>query len=201
MGLVMAAACHEREKAMQFDKLENRWFALQVQGNREKAVGYLLGLKGYERLVPLYQVSSRWSDRVKTLEKPLFPGYVFCRYDPTIGSDVVTTPGVMRVLGARGHALPVSDAEIAAIQATSRSGITVEPYAYPAADFSIRERVSITSGPFSGLEGIVVRTKSSQRLVVSIETIRRSFITELDAAWLLPIENIEEIAGCHSCDA
>ena len=186
---------------MQFDKLGNRWFALQVQGNHEKAVGYLLGLKGYEQLVPIYQVNSRWSDRVKTLEKPLFPGYVFCRYDPTIGSDVVTTPGVMRVLGTRGHALPVSDAEITAIQAATRSGVAVEPCDYPAADFSIMERVSITAGPFSGLEGIVVRTKNSRRLVVSIETIRRSFVTELDAAWLLPIEKIEETAGCHSCDA
>ncbi|HEY2390852.1 MAG TPA: UpxY family transcription antiterminator [Candidatus Angelobacter sp.] len=186
---------------MQFDKLGNSWFALQVQGNHEKVVGSLLGLKGYEQLAPMYKVSRRWSDRIKTLEKPLFPGYVFCRYDPTIGSDVVTTPGVMRVLGARGYALPVSDAEIAAIQAMINSDIAAEPCAYPAADFSISERVRIAAGPFSGLEGVVIRTKNGRRLVVSIETIRRSFVTELDAAWLLPLENIEEHVGCSPCYA
>jgi len=197
----MAAACHERKRQMQFDKLGNSWFALQVQSNREKVVGSLLGAKGYEQLVPLYKVTRRWSDRIKTLEKPLFPGYVFCRYDPTIGADVVTTPGVMRVLSAGGYALPVSDTEIAALQTMMNSGIAAEPCSYPAADFSIAERVRIAAGPFAGMEGIVTRTKTGGRLVVSIETIQRSFVTELDAAWLLPIRNAEAHAGYSACCA
>ncbi|PYV81621.1 MAG: hypothetical protein DMG05_29645, partial [Acidobacteria bacterium] len=57
-----------------------QWFALVVRSQHEKMVASVLHSKGYEEFLPLYTVKRRWSDRIKQLELPLFPGYVFCRF-------------------------------------------------------------------------------------------------------------------------
>jgi hypothetical protein len=58
------------------------WFALQVRTRQEASVGDQLNGQGYERFLPLYKARKRWSDRIKEVETPLFPGYLFCRFDP-----------------------------------------------------------------------------------------------------------------------
>ncbi|MGA9886725.1 MAG: transcription termination/antitermination NusG family protein, partial [Candidatus Acidiferrales bacterium] len=58
------------------------WFALQVRTRQEASVAQQLNGQGYERFLPLYKVRKRWSDRIKEVNAPLFPGYLFCRFNP-----------------------------------------------------------------------------------------------------------------------
>src|ERR1700722_18773633 len=58
------------------------WFALRVRSNHERVAATHLRGKGYEEFAPSYKTERQWSDRRKTTEQFLFPGYVFCRLDP-----------------------------------------------------------------------------------------------------------------------
>ena len=78
---------------------ELQWFALVVRSQHEKIVGSVLQEKGYEELLPLYSIRRRWSDRMKQLMLPLFPGYVFCRFDLNHRLPILVTPGVLQVVG------------------------------------------------------------------------------------------------------
>ena len=75
------------------------WFALRSRTTHEKRVASLLVYQNYECLLPLYKCRRRWSDRIKEVELPLFPGYVFCRFFHEKRADVLRTPGVRRIVG------------------------------------------------------------------------------------------------------
>src|SRR5713226_4572887 len=96
---------------------DRRWFALQVRPRYEKAAARALHNKGYEEFLPLYRSRRRWTDRVKEINLPLIPGYVFCRFDSSVVVPIVTTPGVIRIAGYGKTPAPVDESEITAIQA------------------------------------------------------------------------------------
>src|ERR1700693_3513464 len=85
------------------------WFALQVRGHYEKNVAERLCNIGYELLLPLYKCRKRWSDRIKEFEAPLFPGYLFCRFDPSDRLPILKTPGVIQVVSSNHVPLPVDE--------------------------------------------------------------------------------------------
>src|SRR5258706_7676656 len=95
---------------------DQSWFALQVKPRHEKTAAAALKSKGFEELLPLYTSVRRWSDRVKTLEEPLFPRYVFCRFGLRQKMAVVSTPGVMSIVGMGKTPAPVEPEEISALQ-------------------------------------------------------------------------------------
>ena len=84
------------------DGSASRWFAVRVRPQRERRVVDAFRHKGYEPFLPLYRSKRSWSDRVKEIELPLFPGYVFCRFQAASRLPIVTTPGVVYVVGVGG---------------------------------------------------------------------------------------------------
>jgi len=150
------------------------WFALQTRCRYESFVAKQLAHKGYEILLPLYECRRRWSDRIKELELPLFPGYVFCRFNPLVRLPILMTPGVIQVVGIGRSPVPVDDAEIAAIQTAVQSGLPRQPWPF----LQIGQRVRVECGPLCGLEGILVDFKGRHRLVLSMTLLQRSVAVE-----------------------
>lgn len=159
------------------------WFALVVKPCHEKTAAMALRLKGYEELAPFFRIRRRWSDRVKELELPLFPGYVFCRFDPNARLPVLTTPCVSSVVGVGKTPAAVGETEIEAVKAIMRSGLRAAPWPY----LEVGSRVRLEAGPLFGLEGILIRTKQEHRLVVSVTLLRRSVSVEVDRLWVTPV--------------
>ena len=155
---------------------EMHWYALQLRPRFEKIVSMHLQSKGYEEYLPVYRSKRRWSDRVKEISLPLFPGYIFCRFDMNQRLPVLVIPGVMSIVSFGGNAIPVSEQEILAVQTIVNSGYPYEPSAYT----TVGRRVTIERGPLRGLEGIVAEPKKNYRLIVSVEMLRRSVSVELD---------------------
>ena len=58
------------------------WFAVRVRTKHESGVAELLAGKGYEFFLPKHICRKQWSDRIRSVETALFPGYLFCRFDP-----------------------------------------------------------------------------------------------------------------------
>jgi transcription antitermination factor NusG len=161
----------------------SKWFALQTRSRAERLVESVLEGKGYEPFLPVYQRSRQWSDRQKKLDAPLFPGYLFCRLDPEQRMPVLTTPGVLSIVGSGKTPEPIPDSEIASIQAVLRSGKAAEPWPYLKAG----ERIRVAQGAMTGLEGLLVKKKNQCRLVVSVELLQRSVAVEIDAVAIRPI--------------
>jgi transcription antitermination factor NusG len=158
--------------------VQHPWFALQVRTRHELGVADYLCGQGYEWLLPLYKCRKRWSDRIKEVETPLFPGYLFCRFNPQDRLPILKTPGVIQIVGFNHIPSPVDESEIRAIQTLMATGVPNQPWPY----LEIGDKVRIESGSLRGVEGILVDFKGSHRLILSITLLQRSVAVEIDAA-------------------
>src|SRR5438445_11213309 len=109
------------------------WYALRTKSNQERTVATALNQKGFECYLPVYQTRRRWSDRIMEIELPLFSGYLFCRFRPAKRLPVITTPGVVSILGFGNEPVPIPESEIAAVQTALHSGLATVPCAFPRA--------------------------------------------------------------------
>jgi transcription antitermination factor NusG len=159
------------------------WFALQVRTRQEASVAQQLNGQGYERFLPLYKLRKRWSDRIKEVNTPLFPGYLFCRFNPQDRLPILKTPGVIQIVGFNNGPTAVDEAEIRSIQTLVTAGVPHQPWPFLAAG----DRVRIESGPLLGLEGILIDVKRSHRLVLSVTLLQRSVAVEIDSALITAI--------------
>jgi transcription antitermination factor NusG len=159
------------------------WFALQVRSRWEGTTAGLLRGKGLETLLPTYATMRKWSDRFKVVESPLFPGYVFCRFDVHNRLPVLITPGVISVVGRGKTPIAVDDTEISSIQAAIVSSIHIEPWPY----VQIGERVRIKDDVLDGMEGILASFKGSHRVIISVSLLRRSVALEIDRSRITPL--------------
>jgi transcription antitermination factor NusG len=153
------------------------WFAVHVCSRREKVVEKLLSEKGFETFLPLTVKRSRVSTRrFREAQLPLFPGYLFSRFHPSVEDlyRIGATKGVVGVVRARSTPVPVPEAEIEAIKMVLASRI--ECSASPT--FASGQRVTIKEGPLRGLEGEILHRKNRRLFVVKIALIRR--MLELD---------------------
>jgi transcription antitermination factor NusG len=140
----------------------------------EHRVAELLRYKGYEQFVP----TRRARRGPKVIESALFPGYVFCRMTNGTAGLVVTTPGVLRILGSSQQPCPIDDAEIESIRK-----ITSLDNVYPVPYLRVGQHIRIAEGPLSGVTGILVKIKKRHNLIVSVALLMRSISVEIDAAF------------------
>ncbi|HEV2201966.1 MAG TPA: transcription termination/antitermination NusG family protein [Bryobacteraceae bacterium] len=161
-----------------------RWFALSVTVRHEKIVSQLLHNKGMETFLPLYTRRHQYARRIREFELPLFPGYLFCRSDPTVRLPILTTPGVQRIIGAGRNPIPLEDSEINSLQRAADAGISMVPHPY----WHSGQKGRIAKGPLAGLEGTVVNAKDSIRLVLSVGLLQRSVLLEIDAECVTLVE-------------
>src|SRR6201993_907371 len=129
------------------------WFAIRVKSNFEKKVATGLRNKGLEEFLPMYQSRRCLSDRYKTVDLPLFPGYLFCRLDLDHRLPLLTTVGFLYIVSVGNKPVPVDEGEIAAVQLVVRSGVPAVPWP----SLAVGQRVRLESGPLWGLEGGVTQ--------------------------------------------
>ena len=146
---------------------------------------------GFEECLPLYSARRKWADRFKTVEMPLFPGYVFCKFDRSTLVPILNTPGVIGIVRAGRTLLPVEEREIANLQALTNCGLKSEPWPY----LAVGQRVRIEAGPLFGLEGLLVEVRKSPRLLLSVALLQRSVLVEIDREWVMPCVPAVRAAG------
>src|SRR5437016_4491721 len=160
-----------------------QWFAIRVKSRCEKMVASIAHHKGFEEFLPLYYCRRRRSDRFKTVELPLFPGYVFCRLDPQYRLPLLVSPGVLHFVGIGKLPAPIDDEEMSSIQCVLRSGSKVEPWPF----LQVGQRVSVEYGPLAGVEGLLIEAHKQHRVVVSVTLLRRSVAAEIERDWVRPV--------------
>ena len=170
------------------------WYAIQVRSRWEQSTASVLNGKGYETLLPTYEAEKRWGRRVKLAKAPLFPGYVFCKFDVTSRLPILTTPGVICVV-ARGRVpIPVDNVEMNAIETLVRTGVPAEPWPY----LEVGQRVRIEDHSLRGIEGILISFKGRQRVIVSVSLLQRSVALEIERSRVMPVGSFPVPAPCGS---
>jgi transcription antitermination factor NusG len=164
------------------------WFALQVRSRHESCVADYLNGQGYEWFLPLYKSRKRWSDRIKEVESPLFPGYLFCRFNQHDRLPILKTPGVIQIVGFNRIPAVVEESEIRALQTLMVAGVPNHPCPF----VELGDTVRIESGPLRGLEGILMDFKGHHRLVLSVTLLQRSVAVEIDSALVTPVTSASQ---------
>jgi transcription antitermination factor NusG len=130
----------------------------------------------------MYWSRRRWSDRIKTLQLPLFAGYLFCRFDLSHRARILAIPGVVLIVGIGKMPLAVDYQEIEAIRLAVNSGQRVEPWC----QMQTGDKVSIEQGPLAGLRGVLLRYKGNSHLILSVDLLQRGVAVEVEQGWVMP---------------
>jgi transcription antitermination factor NusG len=159
--------------------LDSAWVAVQVCINREHVVAEHLAARGYESFAPLYR--PRKQNRLSNGFKPLFPGYLFCRYRTSFNYRIVEAPWVVRIVGTGKAPTPIPEEEVVAIRKVVNSPFQPEPWR----TLRVGQRVQVQSGPLLGVTGTLVQVKNGTRLVIGVNALQQYVAVEvgiLDAA-------------------
>jgi transcription antitermination factor NusG len=160
---------------------DNLWFAIQVRPRHERLTAQVLQNKGYEHFLPLYTTNGGRGKSTK-VEAPLFPGYVFCKFDAKVRGPIVTTPGVIRIVGSTKGPIPVDEIELEAIRRVVRNDFNAKPWSYA----DIGETVVITDGPLAGVEGILVAFGNRDHVVLSLSLVQSSILIDINGSSIRP---------------
>jgi transcription antitermination factor NusG len=160
------------------------WFALHVRSRHEKTVHSQLEAKQQDVFLPLYTARNKWGDRWRSVSLPLFPGYIFCRFDPADRYSVLATSGVIDIVRVGSEPAAIATQEIEAVQLIVSSAVRAEPYP----TLITGQKVVLTDGPLTGLTGTLTQIRNTCRLVVSVELLCRSVSVEIDRDWVIPAE-------------
>jgi transcription antitermination factor NusG len=168
------------------------WFALQTRPKNERKVECLLNQKGYDCFMPIYRSKRKWSDRVVEIDFPLFPGYVFCRFNASALGKAISTEGVVRVVGFGGTPAEVDSEEMEALGVLARTSLLREPWKYlPSGTL-----VLVETGPLAGIQGIIKADENNKLLVISVTLLQRSVAIQLDEDTVISVvEDLKEGKG------
>jgi transcription antitermination factor NusG len=158
---------------------DKNWYAIYTRSRHEKVVAEELWRRDIEVFLPLRNVVSKWKDRKKEVQFPLFPGYLFANVimrDRRL--DILKVPSVVRIIGFQDRPEPIPDDQIVAVKTLVFSELPYDPFP----DMAVGDRVRVRRGPLRGLEGMLVEKKSRYRFVISVDLIQQAVSCEIDSA-------------------
>jgi transcription termination/antitermination protein NusG len=173
--LMHTTAVETSKREVDIEQDSTRWFAVRVKSNRENVVVSSLSGKGYETFLPTYS----WPNLNNSLSgRPLFPGYVFCRFNVTRRLPILLLPAVVHIVGIGRTPIAIDDEEIASLRLAVESRLPMAEV-----DYRTGERVQVDKGPLAGATG-TISGRTCDRFVVSITLLQRSVAVELRPEWL-----------------
>lgn len=155
-----------------------RWYAIWTRSRHEKIVREQLQQKSIESFLPTFAVWSRWKDRKKRVERPLFPGYCFARFNALERLPVLTCNGVVQIVGNEGVPSAIPNEEIDSIRRLVESELSYDPCPL----VKEGDPVKVVSGPLRGVVGRLKRKGAHYRLFLAVDLIGQAVSVEVDAA-------------------
>jgi transcription antitermination factor NusG len=164
--------------------MEAQWYAVWTRSRHEQVVREQLESKDIAAFLPTITRWSRWKDRKKKIDWPLFPGYCFARFDPQDALSILKCTGVVSIVSFEGKPAPIPEYELESIRLlVGGSDLQFDPCPL------IREgmMVEVVHGPLRGVIGRLLRKDTAKaRLVLSVDLIGQAVSVEVDAADVKP---------------
>lgn len=160
-----------------------RWYAVFTRPQNEKSTAAHLSRREIESFLPVYETVRVWKNRQKVhLSLPLFPCYLFVRIGEHERGRVLSTPGVLQIVGTSRGPSPIANATIDFLR-SDYGRKNLEPFTELAAG----TRVRIKRGAMQGFEGTLIYKKNNCRFVLTLEPV------SLRAAVEIGLEDLEPI--------
>jgi transcription antitermination factor NusG len=179
-----AASTRQTERDASAERMPGpHWFAIWTRSRHEQVVREQLERKKIDAFLPTVTRWSRWKDRKKKIDWPLFPGYCFARFDPGDTLPVLKCNGVVSIVSFEGKPAPIPDYEVESIRVLVSSELQYDPCPL------VREgmMVEVVHGPLRGIIGRLVKKDAAKaRLVLSVDLIGQAVSVEVDAADVKP---------------
>jgi transcription antitermination factor NusG len=158
------------------------WYAVWTRSRHEQVVREQLQQKRIDVFLPTVAKWSRWKDRKKKIDWPLFPGYCFARFDPSNRLAILKCTGVVSIVSVEGEPAPIPEHQIDGIKRLIESDLAFDPCPM------LREgmMVEVVHGPLKRVIGRLVRKNDKARLVLSVDLIGQGVSVEVDAADVKP---------------
>jgi transcription antitermination factor NusG len=164
--------------------MSQKWYALYTRPRWEKKVNNLLLQKGIEVYCPLNKVRRKWSDRIKTVEEPLFKSYVFVKVSDEDRTKVRMTDGVVNFVYWEGKPAIIKEKEIQTIKRFLDEHENVEVVKI---DLNEGDRVQVVAGPMMDQEGKVLEVKNKVAKVC-IDSLGYMLIAYIDKTKLITVQ-------------
>jgi transcription antitermination factor NusG len=163
---------------------DTHWYAVTTKSRHEKVVAEQLWQKDIECFLPLREVLSKWKDRYKKVQFPLFPGYLFV-HTPIQRRrlDILKVPSIVRIVDFNGEPALIPETQVQDVKRLVFSTLPYDPYPY----IMEGDRVEIVQGPLRGLQGILTEKKGTYRFILSIDLIQQAVACEVDACDVVKI--------------
>ena len=174
------AAEKERDTHKECNMLndEPQWVAVYTESRAERKVRDRIGNLGIECYLPLVRKTRKWSDRMKVVEWPLFPGYLFAKITLRQVSRVRDTVGAVLIVGWAGRPATIPDKEVEFVRAMVDEMRAVETRNLD--ELKAGVRVRIREGVFQGMEGVLVEEDANAKFAIKIEVLNTYFVTQID---------------------
>ena len=129
-----------------------KWYAIGTKNGQENRVEFHLVRLGLEVLNPKQKKEKKVWGSSKLIVKPLFPGYLFAKFEPANYLHTIQyTRGVRQVLHFGGNILPVDEEIIQTIRLRLDIDGCVELQKVP---MNKGDSISVCEGPLTGFKGI-----------------------------------------------
>lgn len=163
------------EKLITEQRMEKNWLALYVKPKHEfKAKSELVQLS-INNYLPVVTRMKQWNDRKKKIDEPLIKGYIFIYADEKERLISLERSSVIKCLFDHGRPAKIPDWQIISLQ-----NMLTHEGDFRVLDGLIRGTlVEIIEGPFKGVQGVIEKSETENRLAVSIELLNRSVVVHL----------------------
>lgn len=155
---------------------KEKWYVLQTRSRFEKKSFELLSLQGVSAFLPTQKVKKNWSDRIKEIETPLFPGYLFIQFEEKDRYRVLNTSGIVRFVSFGGKYATLDENQIEIFRQFERLDTDIQVVDL---EFHIGQEVFISSGPFKGLAAKIVQYNGKGKLLLTVESIGKGVLLEI----------------------
>jgi transcriptional antiterminator RfaH len=153
-----------------------------VKPRCEKKIAEYCRVLGAESYLPLRSETKVYQRRKVTVEKPVFPGYVFASFDRQQRLGLLKANQIVRFLETDNEASLVHELE------QIRKALDVDPTLGTDAAIARGKAVRITGGPFMGVEGWVQTVRGQNKVCLSVDMIGQAIVVEVAREYLDPID-------------
>lgn len=163
------------------------WFCIKSKPRQEGvAVRNLRALGGVEVVFPRLRRTRRGHEKSKVVVEPLFPGYLFLRFDPEeLHGSVRSTRGVLHLVSRDDRPVEVDESVIEELRALGPDATL----SMLDEELKVGAKVRVIRGIFSGSEGSVVRLHGpQQRIAVLLSLLGSEQPVEM------PLDDVEGLA-------
>lgn len=154
-----------------------KWYAAYTKPRAEKKALKRLESAGVKCFLPLKKERRKWSDRLKTIQKPLFTSYIFVNTDEHLINKAKIDGDLVAFIKFEGKVVSIPDEQIEKIR---RIIETIDNPEVIANDIKPGQLIEIIAGSLIGMKGELIRHQGNHKVLIRLKEIGQGLVFSID---------------------